>query len=385
MKRIIFLFLILAGPVFSIEQPVFPARFHQLPKKVVLLNDTSAWYHWGCTGTTSAIKAQIVMKGYNLSCIPIQYNYTLKDFPLQAEEFDDQEIFEKFKQSNGRLIAELESADIVMVNGEGTLHGLRPGPVKLLYVTYISKKFLNKQVQIIAHSVFPDDTVELKDPVAVALYEKVYKAVDFVAVREKQSAHVMEQMGIAAVQSFDCLPLYIRSYYLTSKQPANTIVIGGSVAWEEQGMLAVIEYMKAMKQKGFDIHVVIGAQQDGAADDERLVKFLEPHAGIYELVRAETIDQWLDEINNAALVVSGRFHYSIAAGSLGTPFIALNSNTPKVQALADFIPSEKEVLAYTDPDLLEKLFDQSEKCLSEERIDVLDTLCHYAEQNFRGL
>ena len=32
-------------------------------------------------------------------------------------------------------------------------------------------------------------------------------------------------------------------------------------------------------------------------------------------------------------LVSGRFHYSIAAAWLGTPFIALDSNTPKMDGL----------------------------------------------------
>lgn len=363
-----------------------------LPLKVVLLNDTSSWYHWGCTGTTHAIKSQIVRMGYSLSTIPIQYNYTLNDVPRSASDFNDEAFFAKFKSSYPTLVAELESADIVVVNGEGTLHGLKQGPLRLLYLAYLSKRHLNKHVEIISHSVYPNDNLDTTDTEAMKLYQLVYRAMDFVAIRESESCLMMQKLGIPATQSFDCLPLYIRSYYLpkAKAQPrsGHTLVVGGSVAWEEEGVQALIHYLSDMSQKGYQIKVVIGAKKDPAQDDLELIEYLTKHAKMkWELVLAESIEDWLKAIHEATLVVSGRFHYSIAAACLGTPFIALNSNTPKVEALHKHMPL-LEVLQYSDPQLYQKLLSQTKVILSRPSTHsqkLLEELCDLAEQNFVGL
>ena len=72
----------------------------------------------------------------------------------------------------------------------------------------------------------------------------------------------------------------------------------------------------------------------GAADDREFARLL-GHAtgGTIELCHATSEAAWLSAIPSARLLVSGRFHYSIAAAWLGTPFIALDSNTPKMDGL----------------------------------------------------
>ena len=48
-----------------------------------------------------------------------------------------------------------------------------------------------------------------------------------------------------------------------------------------------------------------------------------------------TMSEWLDTIRSATLLVSGRFHYTIASCMLDTPCIVLDSNTPKNRAVCE--------------------------------------------------
>lgn len=386
MKYYLFL-LLLISPLLLESEEYIPPHYSSLPKKVLLLNDTSAWYHWGCTGTASMMKSQIVERGYSLSSIPIQYNYTLKRIP-QSKDFDDPDFFEHFKKGHPRLVQELDSADLVVVNGEGTLHGMRPGPMKLLYLAYIAKTRFGKHVEIINHSVYPNDSLDTSDSEAIALYAKVYRAMDFVAVRERESAKILNKLGIAATESFDCLPLYIRSHYhpkANMKKCVKTILVEGSVDWTEEGMRAVLAYLQEMKKQGYQVRFVMGAKQDIASDDIALSQFLQRYT--IPLINATSMDQWLDEIRNASLLVSGRFHCTIAAACLGTPFIALNSNTPKVEALHPYLPLV-EVLRYSDPELRQKLHAQTKQIFSSPPHydpELINRLCMMAEKNFIGL
>ena len=105
----------------------------------------------------------------------------------------------------------------------------------------------------------------------------------------------------------------------------------------------------------------------------------------WELVDATSIDEWLDTINNATLLVSGRFHHSIAAFCLNTPFIALNSNTHKVHAICSMM-GEAEPLLYSDPQLFDQLnLHTKELPSSVDNSEKMKFLCELAEKNFDGL
>ena len=68
-------------------------------QKVVLFNDTSAWYHWGCTGTSTALKEGIQGLGLDIQAVPINVTYALKEVP-QFEEFNDLQKFDRFCEEN---------------------------------------------------------------------------------------------------------------------------------------------------------------------------------------------------------------------------------------------------------------------------------------------
>src|ERR1700722_3555873 len=257
-------------------------------QKVVLFNDTSAWYHWGCTGTSTALKEHIQKLGFELEAFPITLTYSLREVP-PFEEFDSPERFERFQEANKEVLEQIQSSAAVVITGEGTIHELRIGPRNLLYLAHVSKKFLGKHVEIINHSAYPkDDPVfaadfwrnsqaekekndqELpqvqmiykaldfwKNPQAEKerneqelsqaqmIYKTLYSELDFVAIREPFSQEVMDNIGVSSTLSFDCLPLYIRDHYHNTKQVhKKTVVVAGSVAFTESGGQQICRYLE---------------------------------------------------------------------------------------------------------------------------------------------
>src|SRR3954468_3451971 len=100
-------------------------------------------------------------------------------------------------------------------------------------------------------------------------------------------------------------------------------------------------------------------------DDEALMTFLkDKNIKNFKTTEAKALDEWLEVIENSTLGVWGRFHHSIAAFCFGTPFITLNSNTPKIDGFLTELGKESAI-QYTDHDLFNKLINQTEVKLEE--------------------
>ena len=370
---------------------------------IVLFNDTSAWYHWGCTGTSTALKEGIENIGFEIQAIPINVTYALKEVP-PFDEFDDSQKFDRFCEANPDTVKAIQNAEAVVITGEGTIHDLRVGPKSLLYLAHISKKYFSKHVEIINHSAYPKDDPELSDcflrnfavekervdeelTLAQSIYKKIYSELDFVAIREPFSREAMRKINISSVLSFDCLPLFIRDHYHTKKRVnQKTAVIAGSVAFTGEGATQICRYIEHLESAGFEIKILTGAAAFPANDDVAFVDYLKSHCQAkWEHVIASSMEEWLDAIHDAAFLVSGRFHHSIAAFCLNTPFIALNSNTHKVHAICDLLEQETP-LHFSDPDLLGKLLSKT-KAVSkpvDNRAKIAE-ICELAVRNFEGL
>lgn len=335
--------------------------------QALLINDTSAWYHWGCTCTSLAIHEQLRRKWHSVESVPIARTHNLASLPQTIEQFDDEATFTLFRTVHRDIIDRIEDCDAVHVNGEGTLHDTGTAAVGLLYLAYIAKKRFGKAVHIMNHSCYPDDTSRVKEDPAYALYRKVYSEVDHVAVREPVSARLLAEMGIDATTSFDCLPLFLDQHYRRGEEERDknkSIVIAGSVAWSKQVVPAIGEFIKRAHVAGFRPKVLIGASAYPASDDFRFVQALHPSFGQYfSLINATSESQWLDTIANAFLLVSGRFHHSIAAAFLGTPFIVMESNTPKINGLMEMLELDTTA-SVSDPDLPATLFRRALECVA---------------------
>jgi UDPglucose 6-dehydrogenase len=96
----------------------------------------------------------------------------------------------------------------------------------------------------------------------------------------------------------------------------------------------------------------------------------------------------LDEFKSASFLFSARFHHSISALSIGTPFRYFDSNTPKINAILETIDEDVNDFYVKDNDI-DTLINSAEKCLdhsasikSKKR---LKTMISLANENFIGL
>ena len=197
----------------------------------MFVNDSSHWYHYGCSCTSLAIHAALRNRAASVLSVPIHLLTRLNHLPADIAGFDDEAVFTAFAKEYSGILATLAKADMVYVNGEGSLHGVAVPALGLLYVTYLSATRLSKPVHLINHSCYPDDTATSNDGPAATLYKKVYDRLAFVAVRESISARLVERMGIRATQSFDCLPLFVKRYFRPrSERREKRVLIAGSVS-----------------------------------------------------------------------------------------------------------------------------------------------------------
>lgn len=159
----------------------------------------------------------------------------------------------------------------------------------------------------------------------------------------------------------------------------------GNIEEFEQSLSQFIAYMNEMSVKGYSIEFLYGAQNYPSKDDREFIAFIEPRLTCkWSVTTAKSLDEWLGCIEKASLLVSRRFHHSIAAACLGTPFIALNSNTPKIDSLLKAL-NYKSVINYSGNNLFIKLLNITDQLKHETGDTKLDELCYNATQNFISL
>lgn len=303
-------------------------------RRAVLLNDTSYWYHWGCTCTSLALHQGLRAAGYVVEGVPIMAINRLQPLPERLDDFDSDTFFERFCSANSALIDQLRRCDVVAVNGEGTLHGLGASALALLYLSYVAKCRLGKNTQVINHSCYPVDGTVGDGALAEDLYRKVYAALDRVVVREPESAAVLARLGVRVVDGFDCLPLFARAHLPAVAARTRRVVLCGTVALSQDFISMMVGLAQQALAAGYELDILVGANAYMAHDDVLFVNALHRHLrGRYRLVAATSETQWLETIRDAALLISGRFHHTIAAAWLGTPFLVSASNTAKIDGL----------------------------------------------------
>lgn len=370
--------------------------------KVLLINDTTDWYHFGCTATSLALKNELRSLGFTVTSFSIADCSKIEMVASVSDFFAHKHLI-SFVASNPIPCGLIQDHDVMIVNGEGTLHGVKRGPLVLLYIIYVAKNVFKKHVQIINHSVYPLDTLSIEDCAALDLYKTIYNFTDYISIREPLSALLMRNLGIEVHDGFDCLPLYIKNNYQNPEINVDhsLIVLSGSAAWFNmniftvnavveqnltEGLIQIIAVLRDKIKEGYKLKFLYSDIKNYAKDDDQMISFLnEKFDSGFSVERAKSIDDWLRCIEEAGLLISGRFHHSIAAACLGTKFITLNSNTPKISGLMKAL-NFPEPLRYSDKNLACKLNAAMQAPnITTNHTQVLDELCSKAQNNFTQL
>lgn len=304
-----------------------------MTKKALLINDTSDAYHWGCFGTSSEIQAQLQDRGYTVSRFGVVDVHNLKIAPRNSEQMADTGFQRAFCADNPNLIQLLTEADVVILNGEGTLHGVGQAAFNLLYIAHLAQHEFNKPVHAINMSLFPADSGSADGP-QDRFYATYLGSLERIVLRESQSFGIAKSLGLNATLGFDCLPLFLKRQEIEPLPPqGKVIVLGGGLGLTPDAMAGIT----AALTKSFDDYTfryVTGAQGHPALDDAPLLEALSGMTQV-EHYTAQSFEDWIETINTASCLVSGRFHHSIAAAFVNTPVVSFRAGTPKLTALME--------------------------------------------------
>lgn len=374
---------------------IFPETSNKAKgKNALLLNDTSDWYHWGCNATSGAIIQNLQDKGYQVISAPFLEVGNTSMRPPTLADFDNRQFLSDYMFTQPSLFEKIRNCDHLVINGEGTIHSTSPNAVRLLYLAYIAKTFFQKTVHIINHACFPQSSMTIDDPNIVAYYRKAYLMVDDVVVRDPISHGLLNQLEIPNRLGFDSLPLAARHWLDThagERPRRKTVILAGSSKFSPQSGPALKRMVDLIQEAGYDIAMLSGSALHESNDDLEFLQTLKTATGEdTPMIKAESLDAWFDHLYHAPLLISGRFHYTIAAAALGTSFLAFEGNTPKLHALSAFLDAP-EPLAYDDPNLGPSLSLKTMKTLENLTPQTalhgekLNEMCRLAEENYTQL
>lgn len=359
-----------------------------LTKKALLLNFTADSYHWGCFGTSLEIYHTLLEKGYYVDTVGVDVTHSLTPSPTNTKEFVDINFIKKFTQLNTWIVNKIRCADIVVVNGEGTLHGMHAGPVNLLFLMYLSKIIFKKETHLINHSCFPSSPDGRHAEIINTLYKTVIGCLDGVVSREVLTKAHYDSMGVDSELGFDSLPRYLkRLNVLSTHNPQGYLLLSGGIALSKSHAGYMLEHIRAVNALGYPVKFISGAKYANAPEDSSFFDFL-CDAGEIEYVEADTFIEWIDIIRGANFFLSGRFHHTVASIALGVPFAVFSSNTKKIEGMLKTLSIENAIFCEKNNDfkeLNETILESFNTLKTNKSIEMESLLIQLTEINYSNI
>lgn len=277
--------------------------------RAAIVNDTRADRHYGCYAVMDTIERLCARHRITVvERVPVHHDW----------------------QADAPLVERLSKVQLILVNGEGTIHHDRPAAQRLVALGGFARRegIASALVNASWHAN------------SAALAQQV-RAFDRIAVRESASRDALAAHGVIA----DVMPdLSIEGLGARHGRRAGTLVVGSVVAQQSWALARARRRIGAaplsilaprenpVAQARFDL-AVAGVRAKEAAR----------HAGdvartFRDLRRGRVGDEerFTAAVAGSALLVTGRFHAAMIALGLGTPILATESNTAKISAtLAD--------------------------------------------------
>ncbi|MBB5753921.1 polysaccharide pyruvyl transferase family protein [Prosthecomicrobium pneumaticum] len=305
-----------------------------LAGEVLILNDTARQYHFGCFATSSALHNLLLDDGYSVATLPVTLTHALA-LPPTLAGLDPGAMRDAVQAAAPAVAAALDQADLVVVNGEGTLHGLNRAPRNLLGLMHAAKVAFGKRTYLVNHSLFPADKAQDLEAEPIATYRPALEGLDGIAAREPLSAGHYEALGLSAVPSFDLLPAFadrIGAVHPDEVRDPDLVVVGVGVNWPADRLRGFAETVRRSVPPSKRIVFLDGAPRREPLQERLFAELIE--AGGTGIERAAIIGDrtrpdgvraraWLRLIARAGLVVTGRYHHVVAAFAFGTPVVAL--------------------------------------------------------------
>jgi polysaccharide pyruvyl transferase WcaK-like protein len=303
-----------------------------MPRRVVLLNDTSSYNHHGC---------DIVVDQVRRHC-----------------ERHDFELWHRVKLGDdwraARHRKRLAAADLVIVNGEGSFHRDR----KLALTLAQSAPFCRERgiPCFLINSVYQDNGAEMAHSV---------RQFSLIFVRESRSQKELREVGVES----EVVPDMTLSHPDLSQRPRHRFLVTDSSSdtsaeqlhafyarAEGAELASLFKPVSIVRALRHGVTTLLGKRAPKLWRFESARSVKSRHA-LFAEIPPEQIEALLERISSAKLIVTGRFHMVCLAMLARTPFVALEGNTHKIEGLlADSglssrhhhrLPDPRELLAWS--------------------------------------
>ena len=258
-------------------------------------------------------------------------------YPAVADQFEV--VAEDWLQGRGgpgadELLSRLQGADLVVLNGEGSVYRTNLSAIRELFIAWLCKCHLG------IPTIFVNATVHLTDvmPILPAMVRKTLPVLDAVAVREPLSlrnlAHYAPRVAVQLIPD--------SAFALTSDDARETSLsdsirarIGDSPYFCFDPGPMPIDHRPGRRSA---LYRLIEGLKDVTAD--AVFVRSDPADGYVEEIAKETnslyIDaavdyrEWMTLVRDAQFLLTGRYHNPILAAIMGCPSMTLGSSSHKV-------------------------------------------------------
>lgn len=279
-------------------------------KKAVLLNDTSTRFHHGCSRVVQRINALLAERGITISAS----NPAHQDW-----------------RTNNSFVSALQSCEIIIINGEGSLHSGSKNGIDLLTIT-TSNERAGKPIALI-NTIWQDNPIQWID---------FARKCEIVAVRDSHSA---KELGVAGISNLRLVPdLSLTGPVPETLEQRSQILIGDSVRFDCRRVLArAAQFQRAS-------YVPTKTLTSNFWKRKSCAELLwRTYNGTFtgrmpDFRMPEDQQAYLSELQKSRSHLSGRFHGICLSMLTETPFLAVVSKTTKVQTLIDDVGVDRQRL-----------------------------------------
>ncbi len=267
---------------------------------VVILNDTRADMHHGCTRVMRLLESGLARHGLTVTATsPVRHDW----------------------QRDAAFRSAMANADLIIINGEGTLHHGKEGAARLLSVV----DFAGDTPVALINALYQDNPAD---------WSKWLEKLSYIATRDNRSA---DEIASRIARRPEVIPDLTLSARIVSKPEVDAIIYGDSVhnavserlaalaSADDAPLIPSVSVRKRMKGRN---PVVRALRRWWIARDLRRARAENP-----TLELCQTEDDYAARIAGAGLHVTGRFHGVCYAMAARTPFVAVASNSWKIEAL----------------------------------------------------
>jgi len=297
-------------------------------RRVVLLNDTRGHHHFGCHRVMETIEQKLAGRGFEVAARSL----------VRQRWWENEEFLRAMQQS-----------DLIVINGEGTLHhGSRHGPGLLK----IAEHPLRGDTPVaLVNAIYQDNPPEWKQYI---------DRIDYLNTRDSWSARELEQIAGREVRS-------TLDFSLSGGEPQalaagrNQLALGDSVVRKTNRAL-----VRLARSTPGSVFLPIVRTMKSSKPQYNRVRYALREAYVFgytflfqQYVRNALFcrdhHEYSSQLQKCLLHVTGRFHGVCLSIASNTPFVTSTSNSWKIEALLNDIGFSQERVKNLDqlgPELL---------------------------------